>query len=111
MSFMAVRTGLLLACPRSFYTHLLMPSWITLANFFTLIRLALVPFIIQAILSEHAGLAVALFCIAAATDVLDGAAARGMRHVTQTGAYFDPIADKALLSGVFLALAGAGTVP
>jgi cardiolipin synthase len=88
-----------------------MPSWFTLANFFTLVRLVLVPFIVQAILSDRPVLAVTLFCIAAFTDILDGAAARGLHRVTQTGAYFDPIADKALLSGVFLALAGAGTIP
>ena len=31
--------------------------------------------------------------------------------VTQAGAYLDPIADKCLLSGVFLALGSSGVVP
>ena len=35
----------------------------------------------------------------------------GFGVVTPTGAYFDPIADKCLLSGVFLALAAARIVP
>ncbi|HWC95126.1 MAG TPA: CDP-alcohol phosphatidyltransferase family protein [Candidatus Sulfopaludibacter sp.] len=88
-----------------------MPPWITLANFFTLLRLLLVPFVIQAILSGRPVLALGLFFVAAVTDVMDGAAARRLGSVTQSGAYFDPIADKALLSGVFVALAVAGSVP
>jgi cardiolipin synthase len=88
-----------------------MPRWANLANFFTLIRLILVPFVIHAILAGHHGFALALFAAAAFTDLLDGAAARRFGIVTQTGAYLDPIADKALLSGVFLALAMARIVP
>ena len=40
----------------------------------------------------------------------DGAAAR-LGVASQTGAYLDPIADKCLLSGVFLALVAGGMVP
>jgi cardiolipin synthase len=88
-----------------------MPPWANLPNLFTLLRLILVPFIVQAILTGRHELALALFASAAATDVLDGAAARHLRLSTQAGAYFDPIADKFLLSGVFLALAAARMVP
>jgi cardiolipin synthase (CMP-forming) len=88
-----------------------MPRWVNLANLFTLIRLILVPFIIQAIVSGHHGLALELFAGAALTDVLDGAAARHLRLNTAAGAYLDPIADKALLSGVYLALAIGRIVP
>ena len=88
-----------------------MPRWINLPNLFTLLRLFLVPFVIQAILGGRHTLALALFGIAAATDILDGAAARRFGIATQAGAYLDPVADKCLLSGVFLALAAARTVP
>ena len=88
-----------------------MPPWANLPNLFTFLRLLLVPFIVRAILSGRHELALALFAIAAATDILDGAAARHLRLSTQAGAYFDPIADKFLLSGVFLALAAARIVP
>jgi cardiolipin synthase len=88
-----------------------MPAWLSLPNFFTALRLVLVPFIIQAILAGRHTLALALFASAAATDVLDGAAARRLRLTTQTGAYLDPIADKCLLSGVYLALAIARILP
>ncbi len=88
-----------------------MPRWLNVANLFTLLRLLLVPFVIQAILAGRHAMAVALFAVAAFTDILDGAAARRLGTATQAGAYLDPIADKCLLSGVFLALAGAGMVP
>jgi cardiolipin synthase len=86
-----------------------MPRWIP--NFFTLSRLLLVPVIIRAILTRRATEAAVLFACAAATDVIDGATARAFRITSQFGAYMDPIADKALLSGVFLALALAGDIP
>ncbi len=80
-------------------------------NLFTILRLLLVPFIILAILEGNATRALVLFALAAFTDLLDGATARRFGMTTQLGAYLDPIADKCLLSGVFLALAGAGLVP
>ena len=88
-----------------------MLPWINLANLLTLIRLLLVPFVIEAILAPRPMLALALFGAAAVTDILDGAAARRLRLATTTGAYFDPIADKLLLSSVFVALAANRTVP
>jgi len=88
-----------------------MPRWFNLANCLTALRLVLVPFVIGAILDGRNLLAIELFAIATLTDVLDGAAARRFGLATQTGAYLDPIADKCLLSGVFLALAAVHTVP
>lgn len=88
-----------------------MPAWLNLPNALTFLRLALTPFVIQAIVTEKPGLAVALFIFAAVTDILDGAAARRLNLGTSTGAVFDPIADKCLLGGVFLALALGHYVP
>ena len=88
-----------------------MPRWLNLPNLFTLIRVILTPFVIREIIEGRHLLALELFTIAAFTDILDGAAARRLGVVTSTGAYFDPIADKCLLSGVFLALAAARIVP
>jgi cardiolipin synthase len=81
------------------------------ANLLTLLRLVLVPFVILAIIDGRHTLALALFAGAAFTDVLDGAVARRFHLATQAGAWLDPVADKCLLSGAFLALAGAGAVP
>jgi cardiolipin synthase len=81
------------------------------ANLLTSLRLVLVPFVILAILNGRHLLALALFAGAALTDILDGAVARRFHLATPAGAWLDPVADKCLLSGVFLALACAGTVP
>src|SRR5512133_50531 len=88
-----------------------MPGWLNLPNLFTLARLVLTPFVIVAILDGRHKAALLLFVIAGFTDFLDGFSARKLKLSTQTGAYFDPIADKCLLSGVFLALAIARIVP
>jgi cardiolipin synthase len=88
-----------------------MPAWVNLANFFTLLRLILVPFVIRAIVDGEHVWALTLFFLAAVTDVIDGALARSSSKATRVGAYLDPIADKCLLSGVFLALGAAEIVP
>ena len=88
-----------------------MPRWINLANLFTLLRLILVPYVIGAILGGRHERALGLFFVASVTDVIDGALARTHGRATQVGAYLDPIADKCLLSGIFLALGATGSVP
>jgi cardiolipin synthase len=88
-----------------------MPAWVNLANFFTLVRLVLVPFVLRDIIDGQHVRALALFFVAAVTDVLDGALARGRSGTTRVGAYLDPVADKCLMSGVFLALGAAKIVP
>ena len=81
-----------------------MPRWFNLANFFTLFRLILVPYVVGAILDGRHSRALELFFVAAVTDGIDGVLARTYGMATQVGAYLDPIADKCLLSGIFLAL-------
>lgn len=88
-----------------------MPRWLNLPNLFTLLRLGLVPFVVRAILQGNHVAALVLFIAAGITDVIDGAVARGFSQVTQAGAYLDPIADKCLLSGIFLALGSSGIIP
>ncbi|SRR5579864_1739019 len=88
-----------------------MRSLATIPNLLTLIRLLLAPFIFASILSGRHELALALFVLAALSDGVDGIVARSFHQVTKAGAYLDPIADKILLSGVYLSLAMAGTIP
>ena len=88
-----------------------MPRWLNAANLLTFLRFVLVPFVILAILDARHTLALALFAVAALTDVLDGAVARRFRLATPAGVWLDPVADKCLISGVFLALAAAGAAP
>jgi cardiolipin synthase len=84
---------------------------LNLPNLITLLRLILTPFVILAIVQGRHLQALTTFAFAAFTDLLDGAAARRFGVATPAGAYLDPIADKCLLSGVFLALAIARIVP
>jgi cardiolipin synthase len=88
-----------------------MPRWLNVPNSFTLLRLALAPVVIRAILDGRHFAALAIFAIAAVTDILDGASARHFGIATTAGAVLDPIADKCLLSGVFLGLGLAGSMP
>ena len=84
---------------------------INLPNLFTLIRLFLAPFIARAILSGNYGQAIVLFFIAGVSDAIDGFLARRLGESTSLGAYFDPIADKILLSVIYLSLGAAGAIP
>jgi len=88
-----------------------MPQRINVANALTALRLILAPPIVVAMWTGRHTLALAIFAVAAATDVLDGAAARRFGLETKIGAYLDPIADKCLLNAMFLAMAGAHMVP
>lgn len=82
-----------------------------LPNLVTLARLVLAPFIASDILHGRYGRAIILLFIAGFTDVIDGFLARRFQLTTSTGAYFDPIADKILLSVIYIALGVAGAMP
>lgn len=83
----------------------------TLANSLTLMRIAIVPFFIYAFVLEEWGLALLLFCIAGATDLIDGTVARKFSRPTRFGAMLDPIADKCLVQSCFIALGVVGVLP
>ena len=52
-----------------------------------------------------------LFGAAAFTDILDGWLARKFGGQSKTGQYLDPIADKIMLSSIYVGLALGGAVP
>lgn len=54
--------------------------------------------------------AVALFVIAASTDILDGYLARKLGQVTSLGRVLDPLVDKVLICGTFVLFVGPGFV-
>lgn len=85
--------------------------WLTLANAVTLVRVLLTPVVVAAVIQGRHREAAAWFALAAFTDFLDGLLARSRHAVSSAGQYFDPIADKLLLSGVFVALAVEGSLP
>jgi len=70
----------------------------------------MVPFLVLAILDGHYGTAATLFFIAGVTDGLDGLLARLLHQRTVLGQYLDPVADKLLLSTVFLVLNYQGLI-
>lgn len=80
-------------------------------NLLTLIRICLAPFLIAAILQAHYELSFGLFVAAGLTDAFDGALARLLRQRTMLGQYLDPVADKLLLSTLFLVLMHKGLIP
>lgn len=81
-----------------------------LPNLFTLARLVLAPFVAVDILHQRYGPAIVLLFIAGFTDVIDGFLARRFKAATPAGAYFDPIADKILLSVIYISLGLAGAI-
>jgi CDP-diacylglycerol--glycerol-3-phosphate 3-phosphatidyltransferase len=83
----------------------------TLPNLISLVRVALVPVIMALILadfSNHERWAAVAYCVAAASDSLDGYLARSRGWVTVAGAFLDPLADKLLVTGAMLALVEVG---
>ena len=76
----------------------------TAPNQLTLLRLFFVPFIAICIMEERFRAALVLVVIAGLSDGLDGLLARRLHQQTRLGEYLDPIADKLLLSSLFLVL-------
>ncbi len=76
----------------------------TAPNLLTVLRICLAPFLVAAILEDRFGLGFAIFVAAGLTDALDGVLARVLKQRTVLGQYLDPIADKLLLSTLFLVL-------
>lgn len=81
-----------------------------LPNQLTLLRLSIVPFLVLCILDGRYHRAFVLMVIAGVSDGLDGSLARLFRQRTVLGSYLDPIADKLLLSTLFLVLMHVGLV-
>lgn len=80
-------------------------------NLLTMLRLFVLPFLVITILNGHWGLAFALLWIAGVSDGLDGLLARVLEQRTKLGQYLDPIADKLLLSTLFVVLTHVGAIP
>lgn len=80
-------------------------------NLLTVLRICLAPFLVAAILENRFGLSFVLFVAAGVTDALDGVLARVLKQRTMLGEYLDPIADKLLLSTLFLVLMYKGLMP
>jgi cardiolipin synthase (CMP-forming) len=82
-----------------------------LANLITISRLLMVVPLIWLITTERMHAAFWLLLAAGLSDALDGFIAKKFNARTELGAYLDPIADKTLLDGIYVALALAGWLP
>lgn len=78
---------------------------LTVPTVLTLMRIALAPFIVGAMINNCWNVAFFLFVCASVTDVADGFLARLRNEQTFLGACLDPIADKILLLSIFFTLA------
>ena len=77
----------------------------TVPNLLTLLRIALIPFIVVLYLSGAPGIWVAgVFLLTSATDWLDGFLARRMNQVSPFGEFLDPVADKLMIAVVLVML-------
>lgn len=73
--------------------------------------MAFLPFIVIDLLEGRYGWALILFMLAGISDGLDGLLARSLKQQTLLGQYLDPIADKMLLTTVFLVLSIVHRIP
>jgi cardiolipin synthase len=80
-------------------------------NQLTLLRMTFVPFIVIKLVEGHYSSALILFVLAGLSDGLDGLLARTLKQQTVLGQYLDPIADKLLLSTMFMVLSILHKIP
>ena len=86
---------------------------LTAANLITLFRIALIPVFVICFLyipahPQMPWVVLLIFTLAAAPDAVDGFVARAFRQKTQLGAFLDPLADKLLVTMVYILGIGYG---
>lgn len=84
-----------------------------LPNKLTVLRVIMVPFFVLFMLTDLGGgankwIALAIFCVASLTDMLDGKIARARNLVTNFGKFMDPLADKLLVCSAMICLIATG---
>jgi cardiolipin synthase len=84
---------------------------VSIPNLITLARILLVPVVIWAITSGEMRIAFLLFLAAGISDAVDGFLAKRFGMATELGAYLDPLADKAMIVSIYVALGIAEAIP
>lgn len=85
--------------------------WLTIPNLLTLVRIIMTPFILIELARGQYMIGGWTFGAAAFTDILDGLLARRFDSQSKIGQYLDPVADKILLTSIYVGLAVGGAVP
>ena len=75
-----------------------------LPNALSLLRVALLPFVLWTLWEEWNAACLLLMAVATATDWLDGHLARRLGQVSDAGKVLDPLADKICIDGMVIAL-------
>ncbi len=76
----------------------------TAANFFSLVRILLIPLFLYLLIRQKNLWALVVFFMAGSTDLLDGMAARIWNQKTKIGGLLDPAADKLLMTASVIIL-------
>jgi cardiolipin synthase len=84
---------------------------LSIPNLITLARILLVPIIIWAITADQIQVAFMLFLLAGVSDLVDGFLAKRFGMATELGAYLDPLADKAMIVSIYVALGISAAIP
>src|SRR5262249_28446199 len=87
------------------------PDPLNLPNLTTIARILLVPVIVWAIGSGEMLFAFILFLVAGLSDAIDGFLAKRLGMATEFGSYLDPLADKALIVSIYVALGLVEALP
>ena len=84
---------------------------LSIPNLITLARILLVPVVVWAIASNQMLFAFLLFAAAGVSDAVDGFLAKRFGMASELGAYLDPLADKAMIVSIYVALGISGYIP
>lgn len=68
----------------------------------TVFRFICIPFVLYFLAIENYSFGVPFFIFVAFTDAIDGSLARVRKQITEWGTFYDPVADKILISSVVL---------
>jgi cardiolipin synthase (CMP-forming) len=84
---------------------------LNLPNLITIARILLVPIVVWAIAQRQMQVAFLLFLAAGASDAVDGFIAKRFNMASELGAHLDPLADKALIVSIYVALGITEAIP
>ncbi|MBP9752699.1 MAG: CDP-alcohol phosphatidyltransferase family protein [Proteobacteria bacterium] len=86
-------------------------SLFTASNFITGLRIAMAPFLYISLMNDAWIVSFLLCFLGGVTDFLDGAIARHFKQTSFFGEIFDPVADKVMVTFIYVAFYQKGIIP